>query len=622
MDLDALYKQLLAKFDKCVNSSADWRELAEQSYNLYHGNISDYELAGSICDGRPNLIINRVKAYIDSVLGLEINNKRVFKYSPRKLGKAEIDEKITAIGDWFRQESNASAVDSLVFTDCVIAGIGWLDIGIDYNGSIEGRPYYRRLNPFNMYWDPDSDSSDLSDIKYAFYKQSVPLSHLKDDFPKADIDYDSEYDEDEDTEDIFVDIIECRYKKNCKMVRLIDPIENIVEEIQYKDYLKLIKEQNVSKEEADLHYNTVTFRKELIHQAFMYNKQILEKPRVINLPHGSLGWIGLPAFYDNVQKMHYGLVKNVIPIQRASNALLNEVLYTASQGGHGGYIIEQGAIPMGGEREFSATINSPKHLTIVQNGGLGKIQPKPMSHLDNAKLTLVNVINSSFNAVMGISEEFLGIKDVNQPGVLEEHRKQSSLNILGRIFGNLQQYRREQGRLVLHYIRHELSNGRLIHIINGDNPEYIKLERDVLDNSDYEIIVSDSPVYLNDRERTQNNIGEVLPLLEQYMNKDMALLVLEHSNLPSEFVDKVRGILNSNTNVPDPMQQVSQELEHAKSMAELDNLKANTDKTEALAQVHTAQAMSLKQEANTKAIYDNLNNALYNAESQEGLKVE
>ena len=112
MDLDALYKQLLAKFDKCVNSSADWRELAEQSYNLYHGNISDYELTGSICDGRPNLIINRVKAYIDSVLGLEINNKRVFKYSPRKLGKAEIDEKITAIGDWFRQESNASAVES------------------------------------------------------------------------------------------------------------------------------------------------------------------------------------------------------------------------------------------------------------------------------------------------------------------------------------------------------------------------------------------------------------------------------------------------------------------------------------------------------------------------------
>ena len=620
MDLDLLYKQLKARYDKAVYASADWRIMADACYNLYNGNHLEDEYYANFCDRGPGLILNKVKPFIDSVLGLEANNKRVFKFVPRQVGKSNIDERITAIADWFRQESNGSAVDSKVFKDCVICGIGWLDIGIDYEGSVEGRPYYRRLDPFSMYWDSECDGSDLRNIKYAFYKTKVPLSELKKNFPHSFDD--SGYDEDYGLEDTYKDLIECRYKKSCKMVRLTDPITNEIRELQYKHYLKILRDGGDDKSDIDSRYNVVIFYKELVHQVFMYKDRLLDKPEIINLPYGTLGWVGLPAFYDNRRNMYYGLVKNILPVQKAANILINSILETAGKSDRGGYIVEKRVIPTAGdEDQFLKTINSSDHVTFVNDGGLSGIQPKRGAELDTTKLTLFNLLSSSFNSIMGISEEFLGIKDVNQPGVLEEHLKQSSLNILGHIFDNLSLYRKEQGRLVLHYIRNELSDGRLIQIINGDNPEFIKLESNVINNADYEIIIGDTQLYLNTRDKVQNAIREVLPLLSPYMNEDLVVKLLDYSNLPSEFVSEVRSIIMNKPSQPDPMQLQQMQLNQAKAAAELDNLRADAVKKESLSGLHTAQAMALRQETAAKAkdaeLWTSINNAVTNGNIYE-----
>ncbi|MEL6088669.1 hypothetical protein AAFT18_01195, partial [Bartonella schoenbuchensis] len=76
---------------------------------------------------------------------------------------------------------------------------------------------------------------------------------------------------------------------------------------------------------------------------------------------------------------------------------------------------------------------------------------------------LFNEARESLTHVTGLSAEFIGTREVNQANVLENTRRQSTLNLLAGLFDNLKLYRCRQGKIILYLIQNYLSDGRLIH---------------------------------------------------------------------------------------------------------------------------------------------------------------
>lgn len=180
-------------------------------------------------------------------------------------------------------------------------------------------------------------------------------------------------------------------------------------------------------------------------------------------------------------------------------------------------------------------------ITWLKSGAVAgrRIQPKPVAQFPSGFFQLFSEAKSAIFQVTGLSPEFVGTRAVNQPGILEEQRRQSSLNLLASFFDGLRRYRQRQGKIILYLIQNYLSDGRLIRIAGEDNAQYIPLTRDTITSLEYDIVVDDAPTSLNEKERTFAIIMQLMPLMQNFATPDVMLDLLHYSPLPASLIHKM-----------------------------------------------------------------------------------
>lgn len=550
MDKDALYLYLKKHFDIFKTDRSEWLEMAKEAYGFYHGLQWDKETEQALCcKGRPALTFNHIKPLINSVVGSEINNRRNVKFVPREVGDIKPNELLNSISDWFRSETQGEMIDTTIFKDSLITGMGWAEVTLDFSSSPKGKPCIKRLDPLKMVWDTNASQDNLLDARFLFYINTLPLETLRRLFPNVD---DSEFnycDSDSNSkisineDDIeysnnrskyssqeFGTVIEARYKTYEEFVDILDPFTNQERTISKKEFLEIQKIYGVKLE-------GIAYEKEIIKRAFLGSSKILEDVSEPLAPSNNFGWICLTGDYDNISRYYYGLIRALKDPQTCINKFFSESVYNFNAQSKGGLLVEDGAVD--DLDEFKDTINHIDTITIVREGGLSKIMPKPVGQINSALHNLLGFASGQINGVTGISQEFLGTREVNQPGILEAQRKQSSLNILAPLFNNLKLYHRQQGEIILYLIQNFLSDGRLIRILGDNDSRYIELTSDDIVNKEYDIIIDDEPLTLNRIERNFQIIMQLLPMLQQVITPDMLIEFLRLSPLPSNFVDRL-----------------------------------------------------------------------------------
>ncbi len=130
------------------------------------------------------------------------------------------------------------------------------------------------------------------------------------------------------------------------------------------------------------------------------------------------------------------------------NQYLEQVMYILNSQAKGGLMAEQEAFD--DERQALENWTRTDTITWVKNGALtgGKIQPKPSAQFPNGFFQLFNESREAITHVTGLSAEFIGTREVNQANVLENTRRQSTLNLLAGLFDNLKLYRCRQGKII------------------------------------------------------------------------------------------------------------------------------------------------------------------------------
>ena len=133
---------------------------------------------------RATVSINHIQAQVDILTGFERQNR----FDMRLLPQGEEDEGDAKLMTWLlkfvREQGDFSAVESEAFEDGVIAGMGAVDVAIDFTEDVSGKIGLELLTPGeDVIWDPHWTKADLSDARYVIKFRVTFLADLVAQYP-------------------------------------------------------------------------------------------------------------------------------------------------------------------------------------------------------------------------------------------------------------------------------------------------------------------------------------------------------------------------------------------------------------------------------------------------------
>lgn len=594
-----LDKQLKSWFRYDMSHVSKWRSEAKEDFEFYAGDQwSAEDLAYLREHKRPTMSHNMIGRLVNAIVGSEINNRREVRYVPREAGDALPNELLSSAGEWFRDETNAEDEESDAFEDTVICGMGWTDTRLDFETDPDGAPKIERIDPLEMVWDCNAVKPNLEDAQRVFRVREMSWQAAQDMFPdenKVDLnaawvrstggDKKEPHDQDDadrytSTQDDYANagfmqkkclIVEARWFEKETYYRgpdLMNP--QAVKEYDERQ-VKLLEKQYPG-------FPSVKQTRKKVVRAFI-GRKVLGKPDKPMVPAGLLGWECITGYRDKVNAQFYGIVRAAKDPQRWSNKWLSQTVHILNTLAKGGIMAERDAFDDVREAEESWARSDA--ITYMKPGSLSgqnpKIAPKPTGQFPAGFFTLYQNSQEAVTQVTGLSPEFLGTREVDQAGVLEYQRRQSSLNLLASLFNSLRRYRKRQGKTLLFLIQEHLADGRLIRIIGEDKRQYVPLTKDAVANRQYDIIVDDSPTSPNEKDRTWQIIMQMMPMLKGLITPEIAVELLSLSPLDASLVEKLKKKAAQAAAAPKPPSPEEQKIagEREKHQMEMAGLQAD-----------------------------------------------
>jgi hypothetical protein len=576
-DFTTLKKAVLADW----RSQSKWRKQARDDYAFVAGHQWDTETKESMeARGRAPVVFNRVAVIISAVAGSEINNRTEVRFVPREIGDVKPNEVLTAGAEWFRDQSMAEDEDSAAFEDLLICGLGFTETGLDWEEDEEGKPQTPRIDPLEMCWDMHARRKGLDDAKRFARVRKMATEDAKERFPgktaaeidcawingesndihinNPDDDYDNMLDEEEPET---VTVVQVQYQTKARVIEYI-AADGSRQEMP-EGHLRVLEKRGFP---VPVHRKKTKIKWA---QAFLGGSEILDD----NVPDPeACTFVAMTGHWDTQERMFYGLLRSMRDPQKYANKWLSQTLHIINSNAKGGVMYEASAVD--DPKDFEESWAAADSATMVRKGALasGAIQPKPPVQMPAALMNLTEFAVSAIRDASGVNMELLGLRDENQPGVLEYQRKQAAMTTLAKFFDSLRYYRKRQGEVIFHFLRdHIAPTGRLVRLLKEGQEQYVQFALD--DNArKYDVIVDDAPSAPNEKEKSWSVVQAMMPMLQNAgLGFDDWAKILEYSPLPSSFVDMVREKAEQQKKQAqqDPMQQMMAELAIKKEQSEI-----------------------------------------------------
>lgn len=588
-DLQELDRKLKAWFREDMRHVSEWRKGAKEDFQFYSGDQwaeADRNVLAQ--QQRPALVFNRIAPLVNAVTGSEVNNRREVRFIPREQGDALANEVLTAAAEWFRDESDAEDEESDSFEDAVICGMGWTDTRLDYICEPDGAPKIERMDSMEMVWDCYATKPNLIDARRIFRVREVSFDEAEtltgeSDPQKLNATWVKSTDENEPHDQQEAKLYQGTqneqadgyYSKKCILVeaRWLAPqvyyrgpdLENPGQIREYdQKQVELLRKQIPQ-------FPAVKQTRQIVRRAFI-GSSVLGKPDTPLAPPGMFGWECITGYRDKVKGTFYGIVKAAKDPQRWSNKFFSQVQFLLNSQSKGGIIAERGAFE--DDRQAEASWARSDNITWAKQGTISsdkpKIMPKSPAQFPAGFWTLFQEAKDEISQVTGLSPEFIGTREVDQAGVLEYQRRQSSLNLLASLFNSLRRYRKRQGRVMLYLIQNYLADGRLVRIVGNDMKQYVPLTKENVASAEYDIIVDDAPSSPNEKDRTWQILMQMLPMVKEFITPEIAIELLSASPLPASLVENIKRQAAAKAQQPQPPSPEEIKAQSEQQSAQLD----------------------------------------------------
>lgn len=594
---DDLLEEIKGHFKDAKDFSSDWRVETNESFDFVAGRQWSAEDSAQLEEqNRPLITFNRMGPYFDAIAGYEINNRQEIKFKPRTNDDSRQTEILNAAVQWVLDGTNAQDEESDAFMDTLIGGYGWITTFMDYDVDPDGRICMQRVDPMEMYWDPWAKKKNLSDARFFQRIQWKTKKEIKALWPDAKLSATPttpwEADEQKEPHNASLAflyranssgfdektgryrVIEHQYYETQTIYKVVDP------QTGEAVYLDAKKHKLALEMVPDLTFAKV--KKRVYKQAFIVGDEIVEKS---DLKCEGFTFKAITGKRDRNQNLFYGVARVMKDPQRWANKFFSQILHIINSNAKGGLMAEEGAFV--DPKKAEETWADPSSVILLKNGALSgnKLKERVASSYPQGLDKMLQFAVSSIPDVTGVNPEFIGAVDRQQAGILEQERKKSAFTILAGFFDSMRLYRKDQGRLLMHYIKEYLNDGRIIRITTaqGEQPIPLRLTDDVMN---YDVVVDQAPDSPNLKEEVWQTLGQLIP---QFLKAGVPLPpdILKFSPLPTDMAQKFAQGMEGK--LPAKAQEAMQKMQQELQMLQKQNFElkqAATDKKNAIMSKH------------------------------------
>lgn len=602
------------RFKLADDMSADWRQEAMELFDCYAGNQwSEVDKNEAREKLRPALTFNLTAKYIDAVSGLQIANRMDIRYIPREMGDVKVNEVLTAAADWVRDGCNALTEESEAWKDMLISGMGCTETFVDTMDDPEGRILVERRDPIEMFVDPAARALNLSDARYMMRIRYMDQEEIEERWPNKADDLGVDHMGIEPAQDYgwgeylhnaseawrydsqpfgeytrkTQPVVEYQWYERGKMYRFFTPMGNRDVSPKQADVLRdVLKKQGIP-------FRDKQFSGKQYKRAFAAGNIILSQG---DSPYQSGFTYGfMTGKRDRNNNTFHGIGRALKEPQQFVNKIFSEAVHIMNTQAKGGLMAEEDAFvdPKRAEDQWA----SPESIVWTEPGAIaqGKITPKPQSQIPAAFDKFLMFAMNALPETSGLNLEIMGMTNKVQPGIVEHQRKQAAMTMIQWAFDSLRSYYDYHGKMLAHYIKDYIADGRLIRITGNQGDEkFIPLIKDQMTH-DFDIIVDESPTSANQKEKTFAVMMELLPIMAQ-SGQGIPPEFWEHSPLPSDLAGELAKKMR-----PDPQQQqMQQQIQQKNVELELGQKEADIQKTQAETQAKQAEAAIKQRELGLK----------------------
>ncbi len=616
-----LIERIKLHYTMADDLTMEWREEAAKLYDMAAGHqweeIDKLRMDEEL---RPAVTFNLSAKYLEAVYGLQISNRQEIKYYPQQVpqdsGQADL---LNGAVKWSREKCDAEIEESDAFLDCIITGVGCAEHFISTDEDPEGMYMTERRDPLEMYVDPMSRKRNYLDARWMMRVRMLTEEQFEEIFPgKLDqlesVSMGMRVTNSRGGADIHIATEAWKYENNAMGMDQVTMIP--VFEYQWYEQKKHVKvdtphgnrEMTAGKwgklkqflENQGVPYRVNRFKRRVYYRAFVAGGIVLRKRESPSQTGFTYKFI--TGKRDRNKNTYSGIGRALKDPQMWVNKFFSDILYIIQTNAKGGMLAEEDAFadPARAEEEWS----KPNSITMVEEGAIqdNKIMPKPAAQYPQGMDRLMEFAMNAMPETTGINLEIMGMANKVQPGIVEQHRKQSAMTILAWAFDSMRQYYHQSGKIAAEYVRKYMADGRLVRLRGEGEARYLPLVREAL-NFDFDIIVDEAPHSTNQQERVFMIMMEMLPIM-QAQGMPIPPEFWEYSPLPNEMKQKMLQRMQ-----PDPQEQAKQQqiqdaniqLELTDKQKDIEKKESEIEKNKSTVLVNQAKAQETLDEGSIKS---------------------
>lgn len=456
-DSKDMLRQCRKWFQAAVDHGEDWRREAREDYEFVAGKQwTDDEIAAFQEDHRPVITINRIKPLLNILSGYQRLNRYDIDFLARTNDDVDLCQIRAGVTKYVMDRCDYDAIESHVFLDCAIGGLGWFWTGYRFDSEIQdGEAVIERVDPFGIYVDPEAHETDFSDARFICRAKWVAKDELKAVYPEqADAIennfavYDSAELDNEERPDIDplywsselkkVRVVECWYKERTSTTVFIAangqelPQEQVTPEMIQSGMIQ--DTRDIQRDEVKL-------------CVFFDNTLLEEIPSPYE--HGEFPYVPMVYHHYGVGDVPAGFVRDLKDPQREINKRRIQELHLLNTSANGGGWIEDGVMTPDQESEFKRMNNVPGHYQKIVPGGLQRIMEREPKNPPAAIIQAEQQATDDLRTISGINESLLGVDIPSQSsGRAIELRQKQAVTHLAVIFDNLRHAKKKIANLL------------------------------------------------------------------------------------------------------------------------------------------------------------------------------
>ena len=437
-------------FRSAVDKSSNWRKEAHEDFAFVSGKQwRDEDKTALESQGRPAITINKIKPLINVLSGYQRLNRYDIDFLPRTNDDMQLCNVRKGVTKYIMDMCDYEYHESRTFLDGSICGVGWFEVKYQFDQEIaDGEAKILRVDPFNMYVDPEAREDDFSDAKFLIRARWADKDELKLVYPKYADDIDKQvrvYDYEEDSLE-FSGTEALYYQKENQKLRLVECWYKTREK---ETFYLLADGRMIPKAEVKVEMfmtgqveRTRTVPVNKVRVCVFFDQIMLED---IDSPyeHGEFPFVPFTAYRLDTDYPS-GVVRDLKDPQREINKRRSQTLHVLNTSSNSGWLTEEGALTPDQElklRKMGATPGAILHIGV---GAMSKIQRIQPPNPPTALLQAEQQAMTDLPAISGINEALMGTDIASSAsGRAIELKQKQAITHIAPMFDNLRKAKKK-----------------------------------------------------------------------------------------------------------------------------------------------------------------------------------